>query len=415
MTIAKALTQPDAPVRRAARRPASVQPTSSLEPLGELLGRATLFIFSTTQATNAILEGTTARTAFLCTEGFPDILVRREGGSLHPYDYSRPVPRALRPAPADVRDPRADRRRRRRRRAARSRTPRASSSRALERPRGRGGRGVPAVVDRQPRARAGARRADRARSCPGVPVHALAPAQPDRARVPARLGTAIDASLKPLMQRHLPRDRERPARRRASPASCSSRRSLGGVLHDRASWSSGPIHSRATPVRRWRRSPAQRPTRAEAGAGDVDRLRHGRHQLRRQPGARRRPRVHARDLARRRRSPATSPASRSVDVRSIGAGGGSIAWVDAGGLLRVGPTAPGRRPARPATGAAATSRPSPTRRSCSATSIPDHFLGGRMALDASAAARRSASRRRAARARRRRRPPRRSSRSPTST
>jgi len=27
----------------------------------------------------------------------------------------------------------------------------------------------------------------------------------------------------------------------------------------------------------------------------------------------------------------------SVDVRSIGAGGGSIAWIDPGGLLRVGP------------------------------------------------------------------------------
>jgi N-methylhydantoinase A len=48
------------------------------EALGELLGDASLFIFSTTQATNAILEGTTARTALLCTEGFPDILVRRD-------------------------------------------------------------------------------------------------------------------------------------------------------------------------------------------------------------------------------------------------------------------------------------------------------------------------------------------------
>src|SRR6185312_9729499 len=62
------------------------------EPIADLLARASTFIFSTTQATNAILEGTTARTAFLCTEGFPDILVRREGGSLRPYDYSRPFP-----------------------------------------------------------------------------------------------------------------------------------------------------------------------------------------------------------------------------------------------------------------------------------------------------------------------------------
>ena len=33
-----------------------------------------------------------------------------------------------------------------------------------------------------------------------------------------------------------------------------------------------------------------------------------------------------------------------VDVRSIGAGGGSIAWVDVGGLLRVGPQSAGARP-----------------------------------------------------------------------
>ena len=33
-----------------------------------------------------------------------------------------------------------------------------------------------------------------------------------------------------------------------------------------------------------------------------------------------------------------------IDVRSVGAGGGSIAWVDAGGLLRVGPQSAGARP-----------------------------------------------------------------------
>ena len=48
----------------------------------------------------------------------------------------------------------------------------------------------------------------------------------------------------------------------------------------------------------------------------------------------------------------------SVDVKSIGAGGGSIAWVDEGGMLHVGPRSAGstpgpvcygkrRRPSRP--------------------------------------------------------------------
>ena len=34
----------------------------------------------------------------------------------------------------------------------------------------------------------------------------------------------------------------------------------------------------------------------------------------------------------------------TVDVRSIGAGGGSIAWIDAGGMLRVGPQSAGAVP-----------------------------------------------------------------------
>ena len=33
-----------------------------------------------------------------------------------------------------------------------------------------------------------------------------------------------------------------------------------------------------------------------------------------------------------------------IDIESIGAGGGSIAWVDAGGLLRVGPRSAGAAP-----------------------------------------------------------------------
>ena len=47
----------------------------------------------------------------------------------------------------------------------------------------------------------------------------------------------------------------------------------------------------------------------------------------------------------------------SVDIKIIGAGGGSIAWIDPGGLLRVGPAERrGRSPGPPATAAAAPSR-----------------------------------------------------------
>ena len=46
-----------------------------------------------------------------------------------------------------------------------------------------------------------------------------------------------------------------------------------------------------------------------------------------------------------------------VDVHTVGAGGGSIAWADAGGALRVGPQSAGASPGPPATGAAAARRP----------------------------------------------------------
>ncbi len=59
----------------------------------ELLARAEVLINGTTRATNAIVEGKTARTAFVTTQGHRDILLIREGGGRHsPMDYSQPYP-----------------------------------------------------------------------------------------------------------------------------------------------------------------------------------------------------------------------------------------------------------------------------------------------------------------------------------
>ena len=49
-----------------------------------------------------------------------------------------------------------------------------------------------------------------------------------------------------------------------------------------------------------------------------------------------------------------------VDIVEIGAGGGSIAWIDAGGALKVGPRSAGAVPGPACYGQAAPSRPSPT-------------------------------------------------------
>jgi N-methylhydantoinase A len=69
-----------------------------------------------------------------------------------------------------------------------------------------------------------------------------------------------------------------------------------------------------------------------------------------------------------------------VDVRSVGAGGGSIAHVDAGGLLKVGPQSAGARPG-PACYGTGGERPTVTDANVVLGLVdPDYFLGGKMKL-----------------------------------
>jgi N-methylhydantoinase A len=77
----------------------------------------------------------------------------------------------------------------------------------------------------------------------------------------------------------------------------------------------------------------------------------------------------------------------TVDVRSIGAGGGSIAWRDAGGLLRVGPQSAGSNPG-PACYGRGGEFPTVTDAAMVLGYIdPAFFNGGRLSLDAAASAR----------------------------
>src|SRR5206468_2126787 len=74
-----------------------------------------------------------------------------------------------------------------------------------------------------------------------------------------------------------------------------------------------------------------------------------------------------------------------VAVRTIGAGGGSIAWVDKGGLLRVGPQSAGAQPGPVAYGQGG-SEPTLTDANLVLGRLnPDFFLGGAMTLDLAAA------------------------------
>jgi len=75
----------------------------------------------------------------------------------------------------------------------------------------------------------------------------------------------------------------------------------------------------------------------------------------------------------------------SLDIKTIGAGGGSIAWIDPGGLLRMGPQSAGAKPGPVCYGLGG------DRPTCSDANLvlgylsPDFFAGGRIRLDADAA------------------------------
>jgi N-methylhydantoinase A len=70
-----------------------------------------------------------------------------------------------------------------------------------------------------------------------------------------------------------------------------------------------------------------------------------------------------------------------VDIRSVGAGGGSIAWVDLGGLIHVGPQSAGAVPG-PACYGMGGEEPTVTDANLILGYFdPDYFLGGRMKLD----------------------------------
>lgn len=73
-----------------------------------------------------------------------------------------------------------------------------------------------------------------------------------------------------------------------------------------------------------------------------------------------------------------------IDIHTLGAGGGSVAWIDAGGALRVGPRSAGAVPG-PACYGRGGSEPTVTDANVALGRIaPDYFLGGAVRLDAAA-------------------------------
>lgn len=378
IAIGKSLTTPArlAEGLHAAIASAASQLGLSLE---EALARTDLFVYATTQATNAVLEGKTARTALLCTEGFPDVLVRREGGSMRPYDFSRPFPPPYVPrrltfevperigSEGEVVEP-------------------LDRARALEVIAGLPALDVDAVAVALLWSIANpAHELELAElleeALPGTPYtlsHRLNPIPREYRRTS---GTAIDASLKPLMQSHLP-EIEAELRDCGYEGQLFAANSLGGVL-PMADLAAKPIYS-------VRSGPSLAPVAGHAYASaelseedvivcdtggtsfDVSLVRG--HEV-----------VTTRETWLGEPFAGHLTGLSAVDVRSIGAGGGSIAWIDSGGLLRVGPNSAGAEPG-PACYGRGGSAPTVTDAALVLGYLdPDHFLGGEMALDTEAA------------------------------
>src|SRR5206468_5737690 len=92
-------------------------------------------------------------------------------------------------------------------------------------------------------------------------------------------------------------------------------------------------------------------------------------------------------LAAGRRVAGHTVALNSLDITSIGAGGGSIARVDAGGILHVGPQSAGAVPGPACYGAGGNEATVTDANLVLGYLDPENFLGGERRLDAAAAER----------------------------
>ncbi|HVW70529.1 MAG TPA: hydantoinase/oxoprolinase family protein [Steroidobacteraceae bacterium] len=348
------------------------------EPLERFLSRADTFIHGTTHAINAIITGQTARTALLVTEGHRDILTLREGGRSQPFNHTEPypapyVPRALTFGVPErilfdgsVRKPLDE----------------AAVLRAIEAIKARDVRAVAvcllwSIVNPAHERRIAAIFAEHAPQIELTLSHALNPTPREYRRA---ISAAIDASLKPLMTKYIAG-----LKSRLDQAGFKGRvlvlTSRGGVL-DAEQVARTPIQvinsgPSVAPVAGRHYALAEQATTAiVADTGgttyDVGLIRNGEIPVTREVWLGTPMRGHLVGFP-------------SVDMRSVGAGGGSIARVDRGGLLQVGPKSAGAQP-----GPACYGRGGQQATVTDAALVlgfidPKFFLGGGIPLDIEAA------------------------------
>jgi N-methylhydantoinase A len=376
--IGKALTTHDRAFKGMSAAIANAAEQNGLT-LRVLLENTGLFIYGTTRATNAIVTRRVAKTAFLTTSGFPDILVMKEGGKLSAHDFSHdfPAPYIARRDTFEIRE-----------RMNSEGTPslefdEKDARRVAKQLKSLGFEAVAVCflwsIANPAHELAMAKILDE--ELPDVPYtlsHDINPVLREYRRASA---AAIDASLKPLMQRHL-RDLEGDLRDAGYVGEILVSTSIGGVmLIDEVC--SRPIHMAKS-------GPSMAPISAKAfsmvegGTGeaivcdtggttfDVGLVRGGEQ-------------VYSRESWIGGQWVGDLLGISSVDIRSLGAGGGSIVWVDDGGLMRVGPQSAGSSPGPACYGLGGT-EPTVSDAACVLGYFdPQYFLGGRMQLNTEAA------------------------------
>ncbi len=347
--------------------------------LADVLANAELFVYGTTRATNAIVTGNVAKTAFLTTAGFPDVLVLREGGKFDPHDFSKPFPKPYVPrrytfeidermdAQGDVYTPLDERQARGVLAEIRERGFEACAVSLLW-----------ATANPAHEIRLGELIAS---ELPGVAFtlsHQLNPILREYRRASS---VAIDASIKPLMQSHL-NDLREDLRAEGYAGEILVSTTIGGCL-DVESVVAKPIHTvRSGPAmgpvagRRYAELEGKAESVLVVDTGgttfDVSLVRDGNITITQETWLGERFTGHMLGIP-------------AVDARSVGAGGGSIAWLDSAGLLKVGPESAGANPG-PACYGMGGKDPTVTDAALVLGYIdPDYFLGGRMKLDLAAA------------------------------
>jgi N-methylhydantoinase A len=372
----KASTTPDDPILGVIDALTLAANAKNLK-LEELMSQAQLFIHGTTHAINAIITENTARTALITTLGHRDILFLREGGRSEPFNHSIPFPRPY--------------------------IPRHLTFEAPERINSAG----EVVLELDERividiiAKLREEKIESVAVCllwsilnpkhesriaellqehlPNIPFSLSHNLNPSLREFRRACSTSIDASLKPLMTRYLSNLKTRLAVTgfKGRVLVCTSQ---GGMM-DGGSLAESPIHAINS-------GPAMAPISGKYYADDDSEF-----VIVADTGGT----TYDISLVRRGEIPWTRDTwlgepfrghmtgFPSVDVRSVGSGGGSIAWVDSGGLLHVGPQSAGADPG-PVCYQRGGKEPTVTDAALVLGYVdPDFFLGGTMVLDLDAA------------------------------